>query len=232
MAAEATACERCKVGVPLFVPPAARQLLPQLPAACCVLGAHGSTSPPSAASAAVVGTMHARRAQCQWRANLSQSYNQAGSDRSDSFGIRWKDRVALYAQFSAEETLEELLTALRENSWTGPMKDDGIDALYAFANVDVWELTHRFFGRKMDLGQFERFKRVISANPYAILLSAHNRQVLSAIHVAGETYICRIRFDAPRRDSSVFTFTLSRAAFGDNNNSWMVDSIIHNEDVS
>lgn len=141
--------------------------------------------------------------------------------------LHWKDRVALYAQFSAEETLDVLLHALQSNARTGPRKDDGIDALYAFANLDIWALTHRFFGKKMDLGQFERFKRVIVANPYDILLRDYHSNILSALHVTPDVYVTRRAFEIDGV-VTVFTFTMSRTAFGgQKGRAWMVDSIIH-----
>lgn len=123
-----------------------------------------------------------------------------------------------------------LLLALKANSWSGPTKDDGIDALYAFANVDIWALTHRFFGKKMDLGQFERFKRVLVASPYDILLRHRRARTLSALKVNDDTYVSRRVFEAPGKVDTVFTFTMSRAYFGGKDSgkrAWMVDSIIH-----
>lgn len=123
-----------------------------------------------------------------------------------------------------------LLQALRENSWSGPTKDDGIDALYAFANVDIWAFTHRFFGKKMDLGQFERFKRVLVASPYDVLLTYRRSRTLSALRVDNDTYLSRRAFETTDSSDSVFTFTLSRAAFGGHERAkraWMVDSIIY-----
>lgn len=112
--------------------------------------------------------------------------------------LHWKDRVALYAQFSAEETLHALLHALQLNARSGPRKDDGIDALYAFANVDIWAISHRFFGKKQDLGQFERFKRVVVAYPYNILLRQdYSSKTLSALHVTPDVYVSRKAFHYP-----------------------------------
>ncbi|PXF44859.1 hypothetical protein BWQ96_05349 [Gracilariopsis chorda] len=139
----------------------------------------------------------------------------------------WKDRVALYAQLSAEETLSALLIALRHNARSGPTKDDGIDALYAFANLDIWALSHHFFGRKMDLGQFERFKRVIVADPYDVLFADYESETLSALRSGDDFYVSRRRFRV-RGVDTVFTFSLSRCQFGaDGRRRWMVDSIIH-----
>lgn len=143
--------------------------------------------------------------------------------------LHWKDRVALYAQFSAEETLHALLLALRANARSGPHKDDGIDALYVFANLDIWALSHRFFGRKMDLGQFERFKRVVVAHPYDILLRDYKSLTLSAIHVTPDVYVTRRAFEHDGQ-KNIFTFTMSRAEFGSvGGRAWMVDSIIYDD---
>lgn len=144
-------------------------------------------------------------------------------------GLRWKDRVALYAQFSAEETLDELLLALRANA--GSDGDDGIDALYAFANVDIWELTHRFFGKTQDLGQFERFKRVVVAHPYSVLLREdYTMRTLSALHVADGCYVARREF-VTGGNAIVFVFTMRRLEFGASaeRTAWMVDSIIRDD---
>lgn len=165
------------------------------------------------------------------RAGLSAPppFHDAAANSSSDFprDLHWKDRVALYAQFSAEETLHALLTALRTNNRTGPYKDDGIDALYAFANLDIWALSHRFFGKKMDLGQFERFKRVVVAHPYDILLREYESRTLSAIHVKPDVYVSRIAF-VRQGEEKVFTFTMSRADFG-GERAWMIDSIIFDD---
>lgn len=168
---------------------------------------------------------------CYPRAGLSAPppFHDAAANSSSDFprDLHWKDRVALYAQFSAEETLHALLTALRSNNRTGPHKDDGIDALYVFANLDIWALSHRFFGKKMDLGQFERFKRVVVAHPYDILLREYESHTLSAIHVKPDVYVSRIAF-AREGEEKVFTFTMSRADFG-GERAWMIDSIIYDD---
>jgi len=150
------------------------------------------------------------------------------SESSDSSSVLPKDRVALLAQLSPEETLSALLDALRENVHTGPSADDGIDALYAFANVDVWSIGHSFFGKSMDLGQFERFKRVLITNPYQSLLGHLERENISALRVDKSHYLSRFRvLDSVGRTHSVFSFSLSESMLANGGQSWMVDSIIH-----
>lgn len=163
------------------------------------------------------------------------SFHDAASGNDN---LHWKDRVALYAQFSAEETLHVLLHALQSNAHSGPYKDDGIDALYAFSNVDVWELSHKFFGKTQDLGQFERFKRVVVAHPYNTLLrNDYKSKCLSALHVTPDVYVTRKVFKyyhGLSHVNTVFTFTMCRLQFAINgsgdNRAWMVDSIIHGDD--
>lgn len=135
--------------------------------------------------------------------------------------LAWKDRVALYAQFSPSATLSAILDAL----CAGAPHDAGIEALYAFANVDIWQVAHRFFGRKQDLGQFERFKRVIVAPPYDVLLRAESRETLSALALGPDRFAARVRFTTPRREPVVLTFQMTRTTLG-RHTSWMVDSIL------
>lgn len=137
-----------------------------------------------------------------------------------------KDRVAVYAQLSAPATLSALLDALRADA-----RDEGIDALYAFANVDVWSVKHTFFGRMMDLGQFERFKRVVVAPPYDVMLRHSHRAVVAALTLGPAEYVTRVRFLAPRREPVVLVFRLVRRTLASELDrgpppSWMVDSIL------
>ncbi|CAN8069166.1 unnamed protein product [Agarophyton chilense] len=121
-----------------------------------------------------------------------------------------------------------LLSALRSNARSGPCKDDGIDALYAFANLDIWALSHHFFGRRMDLGQFERFKRVIVADPYDVFFADYESETLSALRDGDDSYISRRLFRVRGGVETVFTFSMSRQEFGGGGRRrWMVDSIIH-----
>jgi hypothetical protein len=153
-------------------------------------------------------------------------------DRSDI--LRWTDRVALQAQVgSASDTLEVILTTLRNNkAWADVglpgdtrRKDEGLEALYTFANFDVWSLRTDFFGRSLDLGQFERFKRIMVCTPYDIVLVGEY-EILSQFKANADTYCCRVIFRAPRRDDTIFKISMSRVRTG-STSSWMIDSLIH-----
>lgn len=157
-----------------------------------------------------------------------------GQQDKDSKRIRWTDRVALQAQVgSAFETLQVILAALRNNkSWADVglpgdtrRKDEGLEALYEFANFDVWSLRTEFFGRRLDLGQFERFKRVMVATPYDIFLTG-DYVVLSEFRASEDKYFCRVKYTSPKRDDEVFRIQMSRVPTG-NLKTWMIDSLIH-----
>lgn len=146
-------------------------------------------------------------------------------------GLAPKDVVAVHAQISPAATLSALLDALRNDH-----RDDGIEALYTFASLDIWSVKHRFFGRVMDLGQFERFKRVVTASPYNALLRHTRRNVLAALTLDADTYVARVQFDVPRRDPVVLVFRLCRRAIAVDAQhrpppSWMVDSILAAESL-
>jgi hypothetical protein len=145
--------------------------------------------------------------------------------------IRWTDRVALQAQVgSAVDTLEVILDALRDNKTREDVglpgdtrfRDEGLEALYAFANFDVWSLRTDFFGRALDLGQFERFKTVFVLPPFAITVGDCEYRVLSVLAPAPGRARVRVLYSKPRIDDAVFCIDMSRPA-----GCWMVDSFRH-----
>ena len=142
--------------------------------------------------------------------------------------IQWRDRVALYAQFSPEETLHCLLEGLRQNGKNTLLKDDGIEALYTFANFDVFKVDHFFFGRRMDLGQFERFRRVLITKPYSMLLHWKENVVLSSLRISRDKFMSRIQFCSKYQQKATFSFALSKVQLGDHE-SWMIDSVLEEQ---
>lgn len=157
-----------------------------------------------------------------------------GQQDKDSTRIRWTDKVALQAQVgSASDTLQVILAALKNNkAWADVglpgdtrRKDEGLEALYEFANFDVWSLRTEFFGRSLDLGQFERFKRVMVATPYDITLSG-DYVILSEFKTTGDRYFCRVKYSSPKRDDAIFRIQMSRVPIA-NVKTWMIDSLIH-----
>jgi hypothetical protein len=146
--------------------------------------------------------------------------------------------VALYAQLSAEQTVEHLLEGLsrQQTLSTANECDEGIEALYAFANFDVWSIQNEFFGKRIDLGQFERFKRIMMARPYAALLRHKSRCVLSSVRVSPVLYHCRVQVLSSTDETAVFRFCLSRRVLPGAPRGarrprlyWMVDQILYEQ---
>lgn len=153
--------------------------------------------------------------------------------------IRWTDRVAIQSQVgSAVDTLEIILAALKDNKTREDVglpgdtrfTDEGIEALYAFAEIDVWSLRAKFFGRALDLGQFERFKTVMVLEPFAITLVG-DYTILSVLSPADDHVRIRVLFSKPRSDDVVFCVTMTRVIHGDSK-SWMVESFVHDPEGS
>jgi hypothetical protein len=65
-----------------------------------------------------------------------------------------------------------------------PHIDAGIEVLYAFADVDLFLPRSRYFGCSQDLGQFERFRRVLHTPQYRALLNHVELRVLSTLQVS------------------------------------------------
>lgn len=153
--------------------------------------------------------------------------------------IRWTDRVALQSQVgSAVDTLEIILAALKDNKTREDVglpgdtrfTDEGIEALYEFAEIDVWSLRTNFFGRALDLGQFERFKTVMVLEPFAITLVG-DYTILSVLSPSDDRVRIRVLFSKPRSDDVVFCVTMTRVAHGEAK-SWRVESFLHDPEGS
>jgi hypothetical protein len=136
------------------------------------------------------------------------------------------------------DTLEVILAALRDNKTREDVglpgdkrfTDEGIEALYAFAEIDVWSLRANFFGRPLDLGQFERFKTVMVLEPFAITLVGDYR-ILSVLSPSADCVHVRVLFSKPRSDDVVFCVTMTRVPLGETQ-SWMVESFLHDAEYS
>jgi hypothetical protein len=63
-----------------------------------------------------------------------------------------------------------------------PRYDHGIEVMYRFANFDPFQRS-RYFGKSFDLGQFERFRRIMHIPAYTPLLNHESWQVLSTLKV-------------------------------------------------
>eukprot|EP00184_Porphyridium_aerugineum_P004158 CAMPEP_0184695864 /NCGR_PEP_ID=MMETSP0313-20130426/3355_1 /TAXON_ID=2792 /ORGANISM="Porphyridium aerugineum, Strain SAG 1380-2" /LENGTH=157 /DNA_ID=CAMNT_0027154391 /DNA_START=533 /DNA_END=1003 /DNA_ORIENTATION=+ len=153
--------------------------------------------------------------------NTNNNNNSSSSPMSPDTRIQPRDKVSLYAQLGPEQTLRAILDALRDNEQSGKFKDEGIDALYSFANVDVWSVQHNFFGSKMDLGQFERFKRVMITNPYGMLLQHKEREFLSSWRVDEKQFLGRFRvLDSLGETQAYFSALMSKNEIANGTSRW------------
>ena len=83
---------------------------------------------------------------------------------------------------SAEEAFAAQWAALKNNDT--PHVDSGIEVLYSFADIDLYLPRSRYFGVNQDLGQYERFRRVLHTPQYRALLNHVELRVLSTLQVS------------------------------------------------
>lgn len=74
-----------------------------------------------------------------------------------SLGQQCRNEVRPSLELSREAAVQTQLDALKRNSQ--PYRDHGIEVLYRFSSFDPF-LRSNYFGRSLDLGQFERFRRI------------------------------------------------------------------------
>lgn len=129
---------------------------------------------------------------------------------------------------SWEDALRVQLESLRENN--KPYADHGVEVLYRFANFDPFQRA-KYFGRSLDLGQFERFRRVIHAPAYATLLDHSESTVLSTLQVDEGTVVVRLQVDDTHRlERSTYSVTMVQRLGGIYDGYWYTDRWIA-EDV-
>lgn len=103
-----------------------------------------------------------------------------------------------------------------------PTTDAGVETLYAFAVIDLYLAKSQYFGASADLGQFERFRRVLHSPKYRVLLSHVDRRVLSTLHVSEQECRQRVRVAGYRgQEGGEFTMTLQQALGGRSDGVWL-----------
>ena len=91
-------------------------------------------------------------------------------------------------QLSAREALAVQLDALGANA------DDvnrGIITLYNYAHFNPWSRSD-YFGRRLDLGQMERFKNVLHTQPYRVLLRNSSWGIISSMSPSERDKVFRV----------------------------------------
>mmetsp|Transcript_3162 Transcript_3162/g.10947 ORF Transcript_3162/g.10947 Transcript_3162/m.10947 type:complete len:183 (+) Transcript_3162:235-783(+) len=127
-----------------------------------------------------------------------------------------------------EDVMEIQLEYLRKNN--EPYVDHGIEVLYRFADIDPFDIRARYFGVKMDLGQFERFRRMFHTQQYRALLNHVDARPLSTLQLAETRVKKRFLVEGFRKgEKGVFEWTLTQKVGGLKDGYWYVESCICDE---
>lgn len=133
-------------------------------------------------------------------------------------------------QFSSEDAVQQQLEALRHNNT--PHVDHGVEVLYRFADFDPFNPRCSYFGRSFDLGQFERFRRILHTSHYATLLGHEEAVPLSSLQVSEHVWAQRVLVRGPlhcgtgQRDEGVYTFTMKMRMGGLHDGYWFTQSLL------
>lgn len=107
-----------------------------------------------------------------------------------------------------EQGVELQLKSLQHNNF--PYADHGIEILYRFADFDPFYRSS-YFGKPLDLGQFERFRRVLYTKSYEPLLNHTEHKILSSLEVSEDIWKSRVLVrNSYRKEDVVYEFTMKR----------------------
>lgn len=107
-----------------------------------------------------------------------------------------------------EQGVELQLKSLQHNNF--PYPDHGVEILYRFANFDPFSRS-TFFGKPLDLGQFERFRRVLYTKTYETLLNHTEHKILSCLEISEDIWKARVFVsNSYRKEEVVYEFTMKR----------------------
>jgi hypothetical protein len=117
---------------------------------------------------------------------------------------------------SPEDAVVAQLTALR--ACDAPYRGAGIETCYRHADIDPWRRSS-YFGPPLDLGQFERYRRIFYTPFYQALVRNTEFELLSALATDEDEWSARVRVRSARpmpqcRDEGVFVFKLRRKVGG------------------
>jgi hypothetical protein len=129
---------------------------------------------------------------------------------------------------SREGAVEAQLKALQHNNF--PTLDHGIEVLYRFANFDPFARSN-YFGRSLDLGQFERFRRIFYTKCYTTLLNHTHHTMISSLEVAEDVWKVRVlvRNEWRKGEESVYEFTMKKRFGGKYDGFWYTDMLVCDE---
>ena len=143
------------------------------------------------------------------RARSSGAFRSAvccSSSNSDEKSVKSKPSKPSF-ELNAEDLLEIQLEYLKSNN--KPYVDHGIEVLYRFADIDPFEIRCRYFGNSMDLGQFERFRRMLHTHQYRALLNHKDAKQLSLLKLSDHKIKSRYLVEGFRTgEKGTFEWTL------------------------
>lgn len=137
-----------------------------------------------------------------------------------------KKREGIWPSYdlTKEEAVQIQLKVLQQNDI--PYIDHGIEVLYRFSNFDPFKRCN-YFGRPLDLGQFERFRRVLHSPQYSVLLGHTDHKIISTLQVSDYIWKERVWVTNSFRNNEegVFEFTMVQRLGGRYDAYYFTDSL-------
>ena len=123
-----------------------------------------------------------------------------------------------------EAAVEAQLKALQHNNF--PTIDHGIEVMYRFTNFDPFARSN-YFGVNLDLGQFERFRRIFYTKCYLTLLSHTEHKMVSSLEIEEDQWIVRVlvRNDWRKGEENIYEFTMKQRQGGKYDGFWFTDAL-------
>lgn len=127
-------------------------------------------------------------------------------------------------ELSHHAAIEVQLQALRDNDT--PYIDHGIEVLYRFGDINPFARSS-YFGRSLDLGQWERFRRIMHSTYYRTLLHHTSLEMLSGLEVSEHVWKQRVRVvDVSGTYQHTYVFTMTRHLGGRFDGYWFTQSLL------
>lgn len=137
-------------------------------------------------------------------------------------GPRKSAKLAPSFLLTREDAVVAQLKALMHNNF--PTNDHGIEVMYRFAGFDPWERSTYFGGpgsRALDLGQFERFRRLFYTSCYTTLLNHTEHEFLSSLEVDEGVWKSRVLVkNGYRKEENTYEFTMTQRFGGKYDGVW------------
>ena len=147
-----------------------------------------------------------RRKVC-WCKGMAEGYDGGGGDeeedeedeKEEEEDSRWSIRAVQGAEANRPENVPSISLSAREAlavqlDALGANANDvnlGVITLYNYALFNPWSRSD-YFGRRLDLGQLERFRNVLHTQPYRILLRNSSWGIISSMSPSERDKVFRV----------------------------------------